>query len=168
MNLKTCIKTLNMKIIDVPYVPGAENPEPFRTDFQMELAPREWAISRDEPNVLVLDRAAWTLGEGSRHEPDFILRIDDAVRRALQVPVRGGRMVQPWARRQEAVVHAPLELEYRFNVASLPEGELYLALERPEAWRITLNGVSLENRPEAGFWIDDAIRRLPVPAKLPY
>ena len=56
----------------------------------MELAPREWAISRDEPNVLVLDRAAWTLGEGSRHEPDFILRIDDAVRRALQVPVRGG------------------------------------------------------------------------------
>lgn len=164
----TSFKALQSRIFHFSFqeIPGAENPEPFRTDFQMELAPREWAISRDEPNVLVLDRAAWTLGEGSRHEPDFILRIDDAVRRALQVPVRGGRMVQPWARRQEAVVHAPLELEYRFNVASLPEGELYLALERPEAWRITLNGVSLENRPEAGFWIDDAIRRLPVPAKL--
>ncbi len=144
-------------------IPGAETPGAFRPDFRMELSPPEWKIQRDEPNVLVLDRAAWKLGAGRRHEQDFILRIDDEVRRALGVPVRGGRMVQPWARKAETVFHAPLELEYRFDVAALPEGALFLALEQPEEWRIELNGIPLESRREAGFWIDDAIRRIPVP-----
>ena len=163
---ETSFKALQSRIFRLSFqeIPEAEKPERFRMDFRIKLAPREWEIQRDEPNVLVLDRAAWKLGEGIRHEPDFILRIDDAVRRSLDVPVRGGRMVQPWARKEETVAHAPLALEYRFDVAALPEGALFLALERPEEWRIELNGVALESRHADGCWIDDAIRRIPVPA----
>ena len=144
-------------------ISGAKTPKPFQIDSRMELSPSEWKIRRDEPNVLVLDRAAWKLGEGRRHEPDFILRIDDEVRRALGVPVRGGRMVQPWARKVEKAEKAPLELEYRFHVSALPDGALFLALERPDEWQIELNGMPVESRSDEGFWIDDAIRRLRLP-----
>lgn len=128
-----------------------------------KVAPEAWRCRLDEPNVLVLDRARWRVGAGDWEPENFLLRVDDAVRSRLGVPARGGRMVQPWARRRagDSVLSTPLELACEFEIVVLPAAPLALALEEAEAWSIELNGVPLAAKP-AGFWVDEAIRKIPV------
>ncbi len=135
----------------------------FQTTRIQKLNPPKWDIVPDEPNVLVLDHAAWRIREEEWNQPDFILRIDDAIRRNLGVPIRGGRMKQPWVMKQKQGISAPLELEYRFSIASLPENDLHLALEQAAEWRIECNGISLSKDSGEGFWVDDAICKIRIP-----
>lgn len=166
--IHTALKPLQSRIFrfSEKQIPNALRRVPFHTARRQELNPPEWRVTLDEPNVLVLDHAAWRLGDGPRQERGFILRIDDAVRSALNVPVRGGRMVQPWARKREESIHAPLELEYVFQVSAVPENGLFLAVERPEEWEIELNGLPLPSAADCGYWIDDSIRKRFIPNKM--
>ena len=56
----------------------------------------------------------------------------------------------------------PLELEYRFQVDSLPKGDLHLALEKPERLEISLNGNPVSTENAYGWWIDRSLRRIPL------
>lgn len=128
-----------------------------------------YALQRTEPNVCVLDRAEYRIGEkGGFRAPDEILRIDRAVRTAMGQPWRGGEMMQPWAR-----VIAPDEprqlvtLRFRFQAAEMLEGPIWLALEAPRRYVITLNGHEINTDADMGWWVDPAIRKLPLdPAAL--
>ncbi len=119
---------------------------------------------RTEPNVCVLDYAAYRIGDkGGFRAPVEILRIDRAVREAMGQPHRGGEMMQPWA--QEIGPDTPtrlVTLRFAFNVSDLPEGPLYLALETPRRFVITLNGREVTTDNETGWWIDPAIRMVPL------
>lgn len=161
----TSFKALQSKIfrLSKSAIPGAVAAAPFPVAASVKLEPAEWRITRDEPNVLVLDHATWQLGNGTRHERDFILRIDDAIRRELGIPIRGGRMVQPWARRPEKPLGAPLELEYEIQVNQLPGNDLHLAIEEAESWELELNGSPLRPQTDCGFWIDESIRKRLIP-----
>ncbi len=122
------------------------------------------AAQRTEPNVCVLDYAAYRIGEkGGFRAPTEILRIDRAVRDAMGLPRRGGEMMQPWA--QEIGPDAPrrlVTLRFSFDATELPGGPLCLALETPRRYVITLNGHEVATDAEAGWWVDPAIRIIPL------
>lgn len=72
-------------------------------------------------------------------------------------------MVQPWARPRTAKPpHTPLRLEYAFDIATLPSGALWLALEQPNRFRVVLNGQPLTTEPDAGWWVDRSLRKVPL------
>ncbi len=163
--LHTSLDTLQSRIFLL--APAGRLSPAARPSFTLRrreaVAPEKWRCRLDEPNVLVLDRARWRLGEGVWEPEEFILRIDDAVRTRLGVPVRGGRMVQPWARRRDggAQPAAPLELAYEFEAAERPDSPVFLAMEEAEAWRVEFNGTPVASV-SGGFWVDESIRRIPL------
>ncbi|RMD84652.1 MAG: hypothetical protein D6820_00825, partial [Lentisphaerae bacterium] len=63
------------------------------------------------------------------------------------------------------VASAAVTLEYRFNVDPgwTPEGELFLAIEQPQTYTISLNGYQLPTDLECGWWVDRSLKRIPVP-----
>ena len=117
-----------------------------------------------EPNVLVLDYAEHRLGDRGEFSPATeILRIDRSVRAAMGLPLRGGDMVQPWAR--EVGPHSPrrmLMLRFSFTVASLPEGAVALAMETPGRFVTTLNGHFVNPDKDQGWWVDPCLRVIPL------
>jgi hypothetical protein len=116
-----------------------------------------------EDNVFVLDRPAFRIGTGPWHRPTEILRVDNAVRAALGVPPRGGRMVQPWARERKAQARSvEVVLRYVFKAAEVPSGELVMAIERPETFSLRVNGTAVSQETESGWWCDKALRRIPI------
>ncbi len=57
--------------------------------------PKAMRYTLTEPNVLVLDRAAYSVDGVPRGEEDVLL-LDRALRTEFGLPLRGGEMVQPW------------------------------------------------------------------------
>ncbi len=123
-----------------------------------------YTVQRTEPNVCVLDFASYRIGDrGGFRAPTEILRIDRAVRDAMGQPRRGGEMMQPWA--QQIGPDAPRQLvtlRFAFDVSALPQGPVHLALETPRRYVITLNGYDVSTDAEAGWWVDPAIRMVPL------
>jgi len=123
----------------------------------------KWNISLSENNVLVLDRPRSRIGTGGWRNADEILRVDSAVRNALKIQVRGGQMVQPWARKRSVnPKHIPITLEYTFDVRTIPSGNLYLAVEKPDTFIVKINNESVSMDAECGWWCDRSLRKLPI------
>ncbi len=118
-----------------------------------------------EPNICVLDRASYRIDGGEWREPQEILKVDRAIRSALGLEFRGGRMLQPWFRRgSENPTPTRVGLRFEFSVEDLPQTPVELVLERPEQYvAISLNGTPLDADSAAGWWVDKCFDRLPVP-----
>lgn len=114
----------------------------------------------EEPNALLLDRCEYALDDQPWQEADDILRADNALRAAAGLPPRNGNSVQPWLLPREPAAHTA-RLRYRFFAERAWTG-LRLALEQPESAAIRVNGEPLDARPD-GFYVDEAIRTLPLP-----
>jgi hypothetical protein len=72
-------------------------------------------------------------------------------------------MVQPWAQQKpKNPQRVPVTLSYAFDVQALPSGDLFLALERPELFRVAVNGEPVSTDADCGWWVDKSLRRLPV------
>ncbi|MEI7901930.1 MAG: hypothetical protein WCK89_16885 [bacterium] len=127
-----------------------------------------FAYTIDEPNVCLLDRARWRLDNGEWKGDTEILRVDREVRDRFKLPQRGGEMVQPWYAAKHLpvpTVQGALELAFDFEIQDMPAGTVELIMETPEKFTVELNGRPLT--PAAGakaFWIDSALRRVPIPA----
>jgi hypothetical protein len=118
-------------------------------------------ITLSEPNVLLLDQAAWRLdGEGWQPQEE-ILRIDALLRRRLGWPARDSGIPQPWA-----CPPGPSDvrsLDLRFEITSMvPVSAPLLALEDAAVARIALDG---QNVPAdvAGWFVDEAIHTVRLP-----
>ena len=147
--------------------PRSEELEPAQTLSEtraVEPPADAWSAELSEPNVLVLDTLEYRAGDGEWSGPTEVLRADRKIREAIGLPLRSGRMVQPWARERSEGPSAPLELRYRIEVDGLPSGPLMLAMENPERFTITLNGYAVLPDDDSGWWVDPCIRLLPVPA----
>ncbi|MCM8769040.1 MAG: hypothetical protein NC911_05105 [Candidatus Omnitrophica bacterium] len=130
---------------------------------RQKLIKERWNISLSEPNVLVLDKPEYCLGENQWHPAEEILRLDKQIREKLGIPVRGGAMIQPWARkRNPRPKRLPIALRYPFQVDNLPLGPLSLAIEKPELYRIQLNGQEINPVTVSGWWVDLSLKTLPV------
>ncbi|MBO4345411.1 MAG: hypothetical protein J5833_06635 [Victivallales bacterium] len=126
-----------------------------------------WDAMPDDFNVLVLDKARYSLNGGPESALLHFLQIDDEIRKEhLNVATRGWFMVQPWIamdRKPDKVVD--LALKYDFLCRDIPKDDCYLAVERPEYYDIHINGTPLEKE-DCGFWVDLCLRRLKVPASM--
>ena len=127
------------------------------------LGAKAWDIVLSEPNVLVLDHPRYRIGDGRWQKADDILFVDHAVRDALGIPRRGGRMIQPWARVKPAnPKRTGVTLEYAFEVKAPPSGALHLAIEQPQTFTIQLNGQAVSADAECGWWVDRSLRKVPL------
>ena len=124
-----------------------------------------WDIQLSEPNCLVLDRARWRTDDGPWQLSQDILRIDTAVRRAADIPRIAWNMRQPWA--QPVPPRPPrvrVAMEYAFDVQALPPGPIHLAIERPDLYRVAINGQPVCTDMDCGWWVDTSLRLLPLDA----
>ena len=150
-----------------PERPEGVQPRPERTQpsRSRKLPSDGWSYTLNEPNVLVLDHADWQVKNGESGKDEFILTLDDNLRKLLGKEPRGGAMVQPWLRKQTAPEKVlDLELTYHINVEELPETDCLLAVERPEFYTFELNGKPLEIKIER-WWCDRALQCLKIPSE---
>lgn len=121
--------------------------------------------SLSEPNVCILDMARFQINEGQWQEETEVLKVDQAVRRAFDLPLRSGETVQPWYRNQTqplAETRGKVRLRFEFWIEQLPQSPVQLCVERPELAHIQLNGEMLDSTSH-GWWVDNAFERLNVP-----
>ena len=139
-------------------------PRPKFKEVRRQTIERDrWPILRDEPNAFPLDVAEFSINGGPWQEPLEVLKIDMAVRDAVGLPHRGGRMCQPWAQETPpAAKVVPLSLKFRFDVESIPHGPCHLILEEPARYRIFFNEYELSADEDEGWWIDKSLRRIPI------
>ncbi|WP_213649528.1 glycosyl hydrolase [Paenibacillus sp. J23TS9] len=123
----------------------------------------------NEPNVLVLDRVTYRLGkEEKTNEPMEILKADRQIRTTLQLPFRHGEMIQPWfvekSGQSKTNLKHPLVLSYHFHVHEIPDSPIYLALESPESFQISMNGEAIDGKDTGDWWVDRCFIKIPLPA----
>ncbi len=166
LSLQTSLPALGSRLFLIPRKKAVAGlpPRPlFSSEKTVAFKAKTWNIRLSEDNVLMLDQAAHAIGEGQMQPAEEILRIDCKVRDALGIRHHGGRMVQPWARpRMRSPKTVPLRLVYSFQVEYKPSGALWLTVEEPHAFRITLNGRQIVTDQECGWWCDLSLRRLPT------
>ena len=130
----------------------------------LEITEADFTPVLDEQNVCVLDYCRWRWADGEWSEPAEALRIDRQVRDAVGIERRGGEMLQPWfAKLNYTQKYGEIELEYEFYIDELPEGQVFLAGERPETNAYSINGVALSNTDINDFWVDDCFKKMYIP-----
>ena len=108
-----------------------------------------------EPNVLLLDKAKWSIGKGYHARGDLDL-ITAKIRKALGLP-RYRNNLQPWICPPET---DKAKVDVRFEVKSDVELSAHLALEYKE-YELKVNGEPVTAEPD-GYYVDKAFRTVPI------
>ena len=97
-----------------------------------------------------------------------MLKADNFFRLAFGMELRGGNMLQPWFKKKflTAEVKGTVRLAFDFTVEQAPKSSVDLVMEQPECFRVTLNGKAIDTKPQSGWWVDNAFKRLAVPGSL--
>ncbi len=140
---------------------SAASPENRPVFHSLMAVPEPGGYTLAEPNVLLLDRAAYAFDGGNWQSPDDLLRIDNRFRRALGWSERGEHMIQPYLLPDDGPGVHVLRLHFRIR-SEIPTGPLRLGLEQPELVRLTLNGTHVPTQPD-GWYVDRLIRTVPLP-----
>lgn len=122
--------------------------------------PERVAYGLNEPNVLLLDKAAFALDDGEYQPEAEILRLDNVLRQNLGWPSRRGAVAQPWVVAEEKTVHTA-SLRFTVHCARAFENTL-LALEDADLAEIRVNGEGVSARPE-GWYVDKSIGTVKLP-----
>lgn len=131
--------------------------EPGEADMLLQPV----AVTLEEPNMLLLDMAEYSINGGSYYSEEEILRIDNAARKKLGIPLRRKEVLQPYLIQPEEVKD---RLRLRFRIESeLPLAGVKLGIEEPENAKIWLNQEKIEAKPD-GWYVDRCIETLPLPA----
>jgi len=124
------------------------------------ITDQAWPVTLSEPNVLVLDHAAWKINDEAWQPPCEILRLDNLARARLGLPPVDGDIAQPWVEPPSAVA-GHVTLRFALVVEHAVRGAL-LALERADAAVISFNGIPLPGV-TAGWWVDPALSQIRLP-----
>lgn len=126
----------------------------FKDKTEIKI-PEMVMIQREEPNVLLLDKAEYALDEEEYHEKMEILRADNSCRERLGWLWRGMAIPQPWTLEKEVYCH---KIRLRFHVESDVEEEtVFLGLERAAEKQIFWNGEEVIPK-IIGWYTDKAIQ----------
>ena len=125
-----------------------------------KLLMRPVEITLDEPNMLLLDMAEWALDGGEFRPMEELLRLDNAARTELGIPLRRKEVVQPYLIAPEKTEHT-LTLRFRIPSEITVERPL-LAMEEPENASVRLNGVEVSTVP-CGWYVDHDIQTIQLP-----
>lgn len=112
-------------------------------------------FSLDETNVFVLDSADLWINNELLASQTEILELDRILRGKLGLAVRGGEMVQPWARKKQAAYCGRIRLRYTVSVESSPEKPIALALETLPDLTVALNGQEVQLEKTEQLWVDN-------------
>ncbi|HPO12830.1 MAG TPA: glycosyl hydrolase [Candidatus Hydrogenedentes bacterium] len=140
-------------------------PQPQYKEIGRQVCSGPFAYTLSEPNVCVLDLADYQINDQPVQTETEILKIDRAVRKAFDLPMRGGDMVQPWYSKKFAAKpenKGKVRIMFSFQVKTVPEGTVQLAIEEPQNFAIVFNGHTLSNTPN-GWWVDPAIKTIDLP-----
>ena len=125
---------------------------------QVMMKPVE--ISLSEPNMLLLDMAEYAMNDGSWQPLEEILRLDNAARAELGIPLRRKEIVQPYLIQPEKCENY---LRLRFTIPSEIRVEKpLLALEEPENTQVRFNGVEVPCDVN-GWFVDRDIHTIALP-----
>ncbi|MDO4739307.1 MAG: hypothetical protein Q4A66_01430 [Eubacteriales bacterium] len=128
-----------------------------------ELIMKSVQVTLDEPNMLLLDMAEYALDDGEYRPLEELLRLDNAARAELGIPLRRKEVVQPYLIKPEKIEHS---LRLRFTIPCEYEvAEPLLALEDAEETQILLNGEQVPSV-VTGWFVDKDIQTVALP-KLP-
>jgi hypothetical protein len=109
---------------------------------------------------LLLDQAEYALDDGTWQSKEEILRLDDRCRKQLGWLTRRENTTQPWAMKEEPIVHT---LRLRFCIQSEIEYTgACLAIEDAETLDLKWNGISVANT-VVGWYVDKAIKTVVLP-----
>jgi len=117
-------------------------------------------ITLDEPNMLLLDMAEWAMDDGPMQPLEELLRLDNAARSRLGIPLRRKEITQPYVLTPEAYTHF---LTLWFTIpCEYAVSDPLLALEDPELTEITLDGKKVDGT-VCGWYVDQDIKTVKLP-----
>lgn len=117
-------------------------------------------VTLDEPNMLLLDMAEYSVNGGDWQPLEEVLRLDNQVRKMLQIPLRRKEVVQPYMIEEEIPENY---LKLRFVIPA--ECRVEQPLLGLEDWKDTLiwwNGKRVEAK-AVGWYVDKAIETVELP-----
>lgn len=117
-------------------------------------------VIREEPNVLLLDKAEYRIDREPWQPEEDILKLDNICRRRFGYPPKEEAGAQPWTVKDEKGF--PNVLSLRFAVDSLTDTWASLALESRDKTEIYVNG-SLVEEESSGWFTDEAIEVVKIP-----
>lgn len=124
-----------------------------------EYMPSVVSCELEEPNVVLLDMAEYSLDGGIWKKKEELLKIDDVAREAWGYRKRTDSFPQPWLTKEENKKEHILGL--RFIVQSEIElKDLKLAFEGETDCEIFWNGHKVENIQTKDYYVDETIRML--------
>lgn len=171
---RTIIRTAFEPVEEKVYTISASTPafarpaQVFAEQSTVEL-PDTYEYTLDEPNICVLDLATWQIGDGATQPLTEILKIDRAVRKHFGLRYRGGEMLQPWfaEKHDKDAYTKPLgiiKMNFPFDIAVMPSDTVFLCMETPARFAVLINGKRLKDPVPQGWFIDNSIRRIAIPA----
>ena len=110
-----------------------------------------WKLELLDPNALTLDYCAYRIADGVWQDPVPHLKVLEILRRAgtlEHVRITG--------------TGVPFAVQYTFESGLSAGHELTLVLERPDEFRISVNGTAVQHDPSDGYWVDTSFRRIPI------
>ncbi len=117
--------------------------------FENDL-PNQWELKLCAPNALTLDHAALQIEQGAWSQPLYILDAHQKV--------------------AAAGVGTSFALRYTFEASEIPPGEVFLAVEAPERFAISINGQAVSchasANPSNDWWVDISFRKVPLTGRL--
>jgi hypothetical protein len=135
--------------------------QPLKTSTNIALS----SITLSEPNVLMLDYASYKLDSEPYSQSTEVLRIDNIIRSRLRIPAKGSAWKQPWtvpASERAPRTHATLRFNFTSHLDIIEPTKL--ALEDPSTMEIQVNDLVLPSESVDGYWVDEAIKTIPIPA----
>jgi hypothetical protein len=118
-------------------------------------------VTLSEPNVLLLDQAAYRLNDEEWQPTEEVLQLDTALRQRLGLPLRMAWVAQPWTDPNPAPPADTLSLMFTVQV-DVAVDEPSLALENAAQTRIYLDGRPVPSD-VTGWFVDEAIQTMRLP-----
>ena len=112
-----------------------------------------WDIELLDPNALTLDYCAYRIADGAWHDPVPHLK-------ALEILRRAGTLEHF----RITGTGVPFAVRYTFESGLAAGHDLTLVLERPDEFRIAVNGTAVAHDAGDGYWLDTTFRRIPIGA----
>lgn len=139
----------------------------FSPDEKINLA-GPYSYSLNEKNICVLDMGSYSVNNEPFSKPTEILKIDRAIRSRFGLKFRGGDMLQPWFAAKfegKPEIKGKVKIAFPFLIESLPADSVFLCMETPDLFSVSLNGKTLAYK-NKGWWIDPVIKKIHVPVDL--
>lgn len=122
-------------------------------------------VTLSEPNVLLLDFCRYKIGSGQWSREGEVLRLENDIRRELQLSLKLEALRQPWSQPEERTKpKADVTVRFRFATTTPIEGA-QLAIEDAPNVRVAIDGVKLSQPTSvSGWWVDEDIHTVDLPA----